>query len=608
MQTTRTLPRPLRLILPLLLVALVVAATLLLSGSTLYRIEDGYTSRILAGASGAPDWRVREMNPLPALALAGLYRLLPAVPWYGGLMLLLLGLSSAAMMALAARRRFGLAAAAIALCPLLLIHVNAVQSPVVAALAVAAGAFTLLDALAAKGQKLRAVAGAVLCALGMGLHLIWGAALALGVVACFLPEARRQGRLAGARWGALVLAVMLLVLAGFQALLYAAPEMRAYRINAQRYERLHHSSLKGEYERLMGLYATETFSLEDGHIHEAETEAIALMSETVFDAAGWSLDDADQFFTRVAVDSSLADPAALEALTGQARFFDFSPARLAKGLFETAKKPQFLLLIGLLAAGALALLITSRRRGLVALLAVVIAIGGHLVMLAAYYDSYADIAPFYLLALCALIYHFNGEDAAAWFARVCKRPRLRALLVVGMLVAFVGGMGGILLYTRATPANSAIVATVDGYLRQAIAEHKDMLFIGDNPADRYHPDTLSTPARGADENLLAGSYDLYSPREAALLARFGLENPLLDSVGREDIGYVLMSFAQPSTQLYAEYDLYTRQVPMMAMSGYYESIVSLVPMTDEEIALVQAAMEGEGLEHEHEEGEAHEGE
>jgi hypothetical protein len=466
MQNPRTLPRPLRLILPLLLAALVVAATLLLSGSTLLRIEDGYTGRILAGASGAPDWRVREMNPLLALALAGLYRLLPGVPWYGGLLLLLLAAASAAMMALCARRRFGLVAAALALCPLLVINVNAVQSPVVAALAAAAGALTLLDALAEKGRgRLRAVLGGLLFALGLMLHLLWGGWLALGAVLCFLPGARAQGRLRGVRFGALALAGMLVVAAGCQALLYASPEMRAYRINAQRYERLQHSSLKDEYERLLGIYGVYTFSIEDTHAHEAEEAEAPPMEETVFDAAGWSLDDADQFFSRIAVDRDVTDPEALQALAEQARFVDFSPARLARGLFETAKKPQFLLLIGLLAAGALALLITSRRRGLVALLAVVIGLGGHLLMLAAYYDSYADIAPFYLLALCALLYHFNGEDAAAWFVRRCKRRWLRAALAAGVLVAFLGGMGGILLYTRLNPANSAIAETVDAALR-----------------------------------------------------------------------------------------------------------------------------------------------
>jgi hypothetical protein len=120
-----------------------------------------------------------------------------------------------------------------------------------------------------------------------------------------------------------------------------------------------------------------------------------------------------------------------------------------------------------------------------------------------------------------------------------------------------------------------------------------MLFIGDNPADRYRPDTLAVPARGADENLLAGSYDLYSPREAALLDRFGLQNPLIDSVGREDIGYVLMSLAQPTSHLYQTHETYARQVPFVSIGGYYESIVQLVPMTEEEIALVEAAMEAE---------------
>ncbi|MDR0928500.1 MAG: hypothetical protein LBM74_02175 [Oscillospiraceae bacterium] len=594
MQTNRSLPRFLRPALPLLLAAVVVAGTLLLAGSTLYRIEDVYTSRILAGAAGEPDWRVREMNPLLALALSGLYRLLPGVPWYGGLLLLLMGCSAAAMMALAARRR-GFLAAAIVLCPLLLINVNAVQSPVVAALAAAAGAFTLLDALTAKGHKLRAAAGAVLCALGMSLHLISGGWLAVGAVACFLPEARRQGRLRGIRWGALTLAAMLIVLAGFQALLYAAPEMRAYRINAQRYERLQHSSLRDEYERLMGLYAEGTFSPEGeshaGHDHEAEAEHSA-PGETVFDAAGWSLQDADQFFTRIAADSHVTDPEAIKTLSAQARFIDLSPARLARELFETVKKPQFLLLIGLLAAGALALLLTSRRKGLVVLLAVIIGVGGHLGAIASYYNSYADIAPYYLLALCALLYHFNGEDAAAWLTRVFKRQGLRKALAAGVLVAFVCGMGGILLYTRAKPANSAFAETADGFLRAAIEANKDMLFIGDNPADRYHPATLSAPAWGADENLLAGSYDLYSPREAALKARFGLTNPLLDSVGRADIGYVLMSFAQPNQQLAAEYDIQIKQVPFASVAGYYESIVSLMPLSDEELALLMGAEGG----------------
>ena len=87
------------------------------------------------------------------------------------------------------------------------------------------------------------------------------------------------------------------------------------------------------------------------------------------------------------------------------------------------------------------------------------------------------------------------------------------------------------------------------YLTKAIAEgaksENRTLFIGDSPVDRFKYRVLEeTPERGSLSTLLAGGYDLYSPRYAAMLEEFGTENPLRDCIGRDDIEYVNMGFLQ----------------------------------------------------------------
>lgn len=273
-------------------------------------------------------------------------------------------------------------------------------------------------------------------------------------------------------------------------------------------------------------------------------------------------------------------------------------------LFETAKKPQFLLLIALFVVSALAVLITSRRRGFIVLLAAVIAFGGHILTLAHYYDSFADIAPFYLQAIAVMLYFFDGEDGKAWIRKVFAAPSLRVALSALVLICFVGGLGGVLYYTHKTPANlSQFTLEAAELLKPYISEAHDpaLLFVGENPNERIKPETLQAPVRGEDTYLLAGSYDLYSPRRAALMETFDASNPLPDSVGREDIAYVLMGFPEPMTiRLASAYGIYVKDgAELVSDPTYAEKIVQLEAFTQEEMqALQDEALAQEALERE----------
>ena len=84
-------------------------------------------------------------------------------------------------------------------------------------------------------------------------------------------------------------------------------------------------------------------------------------------------------------------------------------------------------------------------------------------------------------------------------------------------------------------------ATAASDLYQLMDQLPDAVFIGDNPLDRYNPNTLDVPLKGANARLLAGSYDLYSPRQTQIMERFQLTNPLRDAIDRLDVVYVDMS-------------------------------------------------------------------
>ena len=659
MNEQRTYPQLLRrVLLPLLIAGSLIVATVLFSGSALIRIEDVYVNRIVAGTYGSPDWRVQEMNPLLAQILSLLYRVIPSVNWYGVLLLALLFLASATLLHFAARQPGGLLPAAILVGPIVLLSANSVISTVVCAFSASAGVIALMNGLQRKKDGIhQTVYGAVLAAVAISLSMKWGLIVSAGVLLCSMPGMARENRMRGFLAGLPTLAIIAAALFGYSTLMYSAPELSAYRENYALYERLQHSELREESDRLIQAYGVSVYSddaseaahehaegdehdhdheehneLEheesDGHEesggdaegggqvevgtqvesdgsnqaeengndqgrHEDEDDIsnIAQPPSTVFASVGWSLNDSSLFFKRFAADLSLTDPDTLRALSDQADTISLDLGRLVRELFETVKKPQFLLLIALLLIAGLGLILTRRRKGLVVLLAAAIAFGGHIFALLSYYNAYADIAPFYLLAIASLLYHFNGEDAKKWFHERVKARLLRLVLTCGAVLVFCAALAGLLYYTSENPANgSPYDAQAYRFVTDYVAETEDMLFIGDNPNERYKPDTLEAPRQGADRNLLAGSYDLYSPRAKEQMARFGIENPLIDCINREDIGYVKMSFTDTMVLRLAEnYDIYLKDpVELASHPELGEQIYRITSYSEEEFAALLA--------------------
>lgn len=642
MNETRSLSSYLRRIaLPLLVALVLVLGTILISGSSLVRIEDVVLNRIVAGTYGTPDWRVQEMNPLLAQLLTLLYQVVPSINWYGVLLLALLVLAAAVGISLTARKQGGLIPAAIIVSPILVLLTNSVFSTTIAALCAAVGALSFMEGLHLKKEGIgRIVLGVLLFVFGAMLSLTWAIIIGVGAVLCWLPCAIREGRMRGLYIGLPIMVAIVAVLFGYSALMYHSPELSAYRSNYALYEEVQHSSLSIESQEWMTALGTASYSEEHAdHAHdvdEPETDASDL-GPSSFDAVGWTVNDAYTFFTRFSSDTKLTDPEALRTLNNGASHWNFSPSYLFSELFETVKKPQFILLIALFVVSALAVLITSRRRGLIVLVAALIAFGGHVATIAHYYDTFAEIAPFYLLGIAVLLYFFDGEDAKAWLRRVFASGGVRMAVSVIVLVVYAAGLGGVLYYTRITPANSSdarvtAVNTLSDYIvSHAGAEGESaQLFIGDNPHERYKPSTLAAPVRGEDKNLLAGSYDLYSPRGAALMEQYGITNPLVDCLNRDDVGYVLFSFIDSVyLRLSEAYELYIKEPETLVQSPEgSEAIYLLTTYTQEEqdalIAQAEdeaeqaalwaealAELEAEGFfdqlaeDHTHEEGENH---
>ncbi|MCL1965514.1 MAG: hypothetical protein FWF69_10745 [Firmicutes bacterium] len=598
-----------RVVLSLLIIGAVLAATVLVSGSALITVEDITVNRVLAGTYGTPDWRVREMNPLLAQLLTLFYRAVPAVNWYGVLLLALLLAAAAGAVALAARKKGGFVPAAVILCPIVLLLTNAVHSTAVCALCAGTGSLLIMDGLQRrKGGSARTIAGAVLFLFAVMLSFYWGVLLAAAAAVCYLSYAGHESRVKGFALGTAVMAVLALTSYGYATLVYNTPEMAAYRNHYALYERLQHSSLKEEADSLLSAYGIPVF-VESDHLNtghdsggdhehaEPDGQRADLAVElppNAFDAVGWSLNDASLFFTRYGMDTELTDPQTLRILSREARYYSVQPGRLLSELYTTLKKPQFLLLIALLVFTALGAVVTSHGKGLTAMLAVLFALGGHIGALACYYNSFSDIAPFYLLAIVALLYHYDGEDAKAWYRRLLAPRGLRLGASLLALIFFAAGMTGFFYYTSAAPANSnAYVAEAVNFIRPYLAANPDTLFIGDNPNERYKPQTLDAPGRGEDQNLLAGSYDLYSPRAAALLEKYGLTNPLKDSLGREDIAYISMSYSDSavSLRLADAYGIYAKPPAELLTEPFYsEKIIRLSAYTRQEVEeLVETA-------------------
>jgi hypothetical protein len=194
-----------------------------------------------------------------------------------------------------------------------------------------------------------------------------------------------------------------------------------------------------------------------------------------------------------------------------------------------------------------------------------------------------------MLSIASLVYHFNGEDAKKWYHGKIKSRVLRLILTCCAALAFIAMLSGLMVYTKNNPANSSPYdAQAYQFITSFAAENEDMLFVGDNPHDRYKPDTLEAPRQGADKNLLAGSYDLYSPRAKDQMAQFGIKNPLIDCIGREDIGYIKMSFTDTMVfRLIEKYQIYLNDPVDLGQPELSEQIYLLIAYTEEEIAALR---------------------
>ena len=280
---------------------------------------------------------------------------------------------------------------------------------------------------------------------------------------------------------------------------------------------------------------------------------------------GWDLNDADLFVRRISLDSELVAPETVATLNRA--IHPFSTDDLTAKLWTTLKKMQFLMLLALFLVSALVLVLTNRRRGALALLAAAVAFGGHLGMVLFSRTAFCDIAPFYLVGILILLYSFDAQASLAVFQRVVRSKALQTAFAIIVLVGFVGCLGGLGYMMRQynLTESPSVAAAQDLYAM--MEKLPNAVFIGDNPLDRYNPNALSVPTVGSDARLLTGSYDLYSPRNQALKARYNLDNPIVDALDREDVIYVDISGAYLipiANRLRDAYDTYIQvDVPMV---------------------------------------------
>lgn len=560
MNSTNRKPRLLStVILPVLICAAIAVVFELIADCRLIRIEDNYTWAILSGAYGAPDWRVLEMNPLLAQLLALLYRVAPRVPWYGLTMAVLLSGACAAMISLCAQKRGGLFPAAILVAPICALLNQSMISTTVCAASAAAGFLLMQQGLREKGEHHGSlVVGLVLYVLGAAVNLVFAAIVSVALVICLLPCCIRDERVKALCKGVPLAAVILAALFGYQSLMFNSTELSAWRRNYARYDRLQHSTLPDEMQELLSTYGTMDFGEGEDHDdhdhaegedHDHDEEADDAERGGIFYQAGLSLNDAQLFFTRIGSDTELISEETLDKLEGIATYINPSFSHLLSSLVATLKKPQFLMLIALFMLSALLVVLTSRRRGLTALLAAVIAFGAHIFLVMCNYDAFCYIAPFYLAAIAAMLFTLDGESAKERFAKLIHSRAARGVIccVVALCVAI--GCDGLAVYSMRTPTNSGTLEYEAKLLLASIADgakaEEPKLYIGDNPLDRYKVRVLEpTMERGSLSTLLAGGYDLYSPRYAAMLKTFNTDNPLKDCVTRDDIYYVNMGFLQ----------------------------------------------------------------
>jgi hypothetical protein len=403
--------------------------------------------------------------------------------------------------------------------------------------------------------------GALLCAAGTALSMELAWILAACALALALASHRKafHGR---AFWISLPIVILAIGASTLTAELDSTWRTFHHQYNA--YERATGSYLVDEVRGLLSDYGV-VLSLDGGAPSGVakdlwsqlppEEEAVAASS---LGKIGFSLNDADFFTRRSSADAELVSPENVAKVNKYATHF--SARGIADGIVETLKKNQFLMLLGLFLFSALAIELTNRGRGLHTLIAAIVAFGGHAVMIMFNRTSFRDIAPFYLLSILSLLIDYDAAASLATFKNMVKSRIVRGIIACVAAVGFIGMMGLLLAMVRSYNRAESPSLAASEELYDMMEKLPDAVFIGDNPLDKYNPSALAVPRFGADARLMAGSYDLYSPRRKDIAERFNLTNPLRDAVDRLDVVYVDMSgatLAIATERLYEAYDIVT---------------------------------------------------
>jgi len=532
-----------RLITPLLFAALLIVVCVWAAGSSFIEIEDHYANEILGGGWGSYDPLVSFVHPWAGRIVTALYSLAPAVNWYGVSLLALLFLSGAAALSLAAHRAKGLVPGIVLLTPILALFACELQSMPVAGLCAVSGVLAVLDGLSdgARGAK-RTVLGLLLTLAGclFSMELAWVMAAGTLLIAAAAGQIQRPRALTFRAGVPLVLAALLVpTLAG-----QLDPVWGPFHRQTLAYEQALHTDLTETVRALNSQYGVIIDMDAGGAILENDAdESLPTQEEalrkTPIPAIGWTLGDADLFLRRTSVDSEIVSPEAVAAVNREAGKLHL--AAFAANFKTTIVKLQFLMLLALFLFAALCLMLFNRARGFAVLVAAVFALGGHVLLTLFGRVDFKEIAPFYILGIVSLLYQFDPERAVRDIRKAVPIKALRVAGGAAVLAVFVMGMAVLVWQMRAyNQAQSPSVAA-----RQELSVYMDALpdavFIGDNPLDRYNPDALTPPEFGGSARLLAGSYDLYSPRWKTLADAYGIQNPLKDAVNRLDIVYIDMS-------------------------------------------------------------------
>ncbi|MDR2505353.1 MAG: hypothetical protein LBD16_04520 [Oscillospiraceae bacterium] len=558
---------------PLIFCAVLICACIWTAGSYLLEIEDHYANVILAGGFGQYDAIVANIHPWLGGLVTLAYSLIPSVNWFGLLLLLVLFASGGAMVSLAARRRNGLLPALIVLSPIMILLACSPQSRVLSALAQIAGALCVISgARDGKQGVVRTVFGALLLLIGVALYMSY-LSLVYAAAVLIISHVRKHTSYLIPRTSyltAVPIIIFAIAIPTLTALLN--PVWHEFHINQQAYERAADGNFALETQDLLDKYGN-TIS-DEGEIAEPEQTAAEISAEEAIAAgtlgkAGFTLIDADLFVRRSAVDAKLLDPAKVALINSNAQMLKLEG--FAERASQTLRKPQFLMLIALLLFIALVLEITNRGAGWLIVLSVAFAAGGHAVQLLANHTAFRDIAPFYILGILAMMCEFDGSVATDNIKNIVKSQTLRRIILGVTSVAFLSGIVVLVYMMRSYNFAQSPSVAANEELLATLAAAPDTVFIGDNPLDRFNPSALEAPSFGAYKNLIAGSYDAYSPRFTDTMARFNMTNPLPDSVDRLDVVYIDMSFFTLqviSARLSEEYNIdMVTQTPSIAQAS-----------------------------------------